>query len=652
MIGFFPDPYPDELLYSACARYQERLTNISKESVCYELFGSKASAYIDIPGHLSYLIAVLPPGHSYTIDYLIDNHTLLPLYLPFLTQELENQLRDDMKGEDASKTYRHLGCSSNKVKSPDWLKFCPLCVEEDKKKFGECYWHRIHQVPGVFVCPLHEVFLENSNVPMRNRENRYNFFTAEKAVKENYFSTSDLLTPYYAYCLKIAHDVNWLLNQHQILPNSELLYNRYLYLVIQNKFSTYKGQLYKFDFVKAFANFYPEGYLKLLNCEVDENWKRNWIYRPLRPSERSIHPLRHLLLIHFFGYSVEEFFNLFPNLKPFGEGSWPCLNPTCKYFRQLKIKECQITHNNKKGRRPIGLFSCNCGFTYTRKGPDLVAEDKFCKSTVKLYGEVWEESLQNLWKDSSISNHELSRKLGVSIPTLYSQAKRLKLVNSHSDCEKPQQAIEQISQTTVKNRLENYRQELLSLLNENPESGRRALATKCPRVYGWLRKHDFEWLEAHLPPPQTKTKKKLSSSPDWAIRDSQLADAVKAIALQFKNIPGSPKRITKKAIWRLLNKSSLLKCHLHELPLTAKVMSEVIETHEEFSIRKIQWVAECYRQQNVQPQRHQFVNKFSSSYSRSIPNPILDKAIDDAMRSLELINNAGDVNPIVIEDDL
>jgi hypothetical protein len=32
MIGFFTDPYPDELLYSACARYHRRVRNISKEA--------------------------------------------------------------------------------------------------------------------------------------------------------------------------------------------------------------------------------------------------------------------------------------------------------------------------------------------------------------------------------------------------------------------------------------------------------------------------------------------------------------------------------------------------------------------------------------------------------------------------------------------
>ena len=41
MIGFFPDPYPDELLYSVLARFQSRVQYPSRESLVRELFGTK-----------------------------------------------------------------------------------------------------------------------------------------------------------------------------------------------------------------------------------------------------------------------------------------------------------------------------------------------------------------------------------------------------------------------------------------------------------------------------------------------------------------------------------------------------------------------------------------------------------------------------------
>lgn len=39
------------------------------------------------------------------------------------------------------------------------LRFCPKCIEYDIRVFGEPYWHRKHQVPGVTVCSIHKISL-------------------------------------------------------------------------------------------------------------------------------------------------------------------------------------------------------------------------------------------------------------------------------------------------------------------------------------------------------------------------------------------------------------------------------------------------------------------------------------------------------------
>ncbi|HEX8377847.1 MAG TPA: hypothetical protein VF602_08505 [Pedobacter sp.] len=50
MIGFFPDPYPDELLYSACARYSERVKYVNKQFIMEDMFGRRGlSAIVDFP---------------------------------------------------------------------------------------------------------------------------------------------------------------------------------------------------------------------------------------------------------------------------------------------------------------------------------------------------------------------------------------------------------------------------------------------------------------------------------------------------------------------------------------------------------------------------------------------------------------------------
>ena len=68
MLGFFPTPYPDELLYSLIARYHLRSGSISPKITLSELFGSTSTiATIDLPANLNNLtkrLQHLTPNHA------------------------------------------------------------------------------------------------------------------------------------------------------------------------------------------------------------------------------------------------------------------------------------------------------------------------------------------------------------------------------------------------------------------------------------------------------------------------------------------------------------------------------------------------------------------------------------------------------------
>jgi hypothetical protein len=184
MIGHFPDPYPDELLYSVFARFSDRMDYPSKKSVIRALFGTwNVMADVDFPNHLDSLIAALPPGCNYTADSLIDDHTLLPFYGPFLPAERLELIRRDMHGDRVTAIPTRVGTVANHIPLPRWLRFCPQCMEEDRKTWGECYWHRVHQAPNVFVCPVHANCLQDSDVPIRNARTKYEFISAESMLR-------------------------------------------------------------------------------------------------------------------------------------------------------------------------------------------------------------------------------------------------------------------------------------------------------------------------------------------------------------------------------------------------------------------------------------------------------------------------------------
>lgn len=395
MLAYFPDPYPDELFYSICARFQDRVRYPSQRATVEDLFQTKnAIAIFDFPSRLNRIVAALPLKSGYTVDYFINNHTLLPFYSPFLPPERNQLIREEMDGDNGAKIHTRLGIVAGYVEMPSHLRFCPLCVEDDKKLFGECYWHRLYQVPGVEVCPTHAVFLEKSDVLTHNRRRTYEFLAAEQAIKMVLPRPIDPLEPVHKILFNIARDIKWLLNDCYFVPGLEDLYQKYLSLVKKSpELVTYTGRIRVQELLRLLKNHYPAKVLELFHCPLDEQIRDNWLAQLVRFPRRVHHPLRHLLLIQFLGYSAQEFFELQEANKSFGDAPWPCLNPVCQYFQQFRIKECQITYN-QDNHKLTGIFSCTCGFVYCRTTPEQSLEARFQLSRIKAYGSVWEESLK------------------------------------------------------------------------------------------------------------------------------------------------------------------------------------------------------------------------------------------------------------------
>jgi hypothetical protein len=146
----------------------------------------------------------------------------------------------------------------------------------------------------------------------------------------------------------------------------------------------------------------------------------------------------------------------------------------------------------------------------------------------------------------------------------------------------------------------------LSLREENPEAGGKLLRSLLPRVYMWLYRNDRDWLKAYMPPRQQTLS---PSRVDWESRDTQWAIAAKLSAERLKNAPERPVQITVAAIARDISQLANIQKHLDKLPLTAQVLAEVVETREQFAVRRVEYAAECFRQENVYPKEWQLVRR-------------------------------------------
>ncbi|PSB34402.1 TnsD family Tn7-like transposition protein [Stenomitos frigidus] len=640
MIGCFPDPYPDELLYSVCARFHDRVQYPNKKNTMRELFGDEAAiATVGLPSNLQTLVSMLPPGSPYTVERLINNHTLYPFYAPFLDCEQARQLWADMEGARGPSIYMRSGIMASTIQPMEWLRFCPVCAQEDKELLGEYYWHRIHQLPGIEVCPEHNVRVLDSKIRIQNPQTRHEFVSADRGTQLPRSRSYKLFNSHQAVLLRIAQDAAWLLKHQPLIPGLDILAKRYRELLAERDLATYSGRVRVSELLNQFCECYSPELLKYLQCQIDVESQHNWLFRLVRSPKGSQHPLRHLLLMQFLGHTAESFFKLPQQFKPFGKGPWLCLNKAADHFRKPVITECELAYSKEHGK-PIGTFSCSCGFVYSRTGPDESEEDTLRITKIRAFGSVWEDALKTLWYDSSVSLREIARQLGVDAATIKLHAAALELefprpgkrqtTRMSRTLARPLEVEPGVSEAS----LHRYRREWLTARQVYPEAGRTALKKQFQRVYTWLYRNDREWLEAHLPPRMAKSPPPVRV--DWEHRDIELADAARQAAIQLQTRPGKPTQITIAAVGRQLGQLALIQRHLDKLPVTAQVLSELVETREAFALRRIQWVVECYREEGICPQRWQLVRR--AGLRPEIEGlPVVQKALDEAVESLKIM---------------
>lgn len=638
MIGHFPTPHPDELLYSVCARYSARVRYTNDKSVIQELFGNvNSSATVDIPNNLNHLSMSLPTGSSLTVERLITQRTLFPFFSAFLPPERVRQLKDDLRGVRGQVGYLRSGIMASRIPTPERLRLCAECAREDESRFGEPYWHRLHQVPGVLICPSHEALLEECEVNRRAGRENLQFIAADAVTGAVPSQHQCLSGRERRVLLRIARDATWLL-EHPI-SGSELggLHSRYLGLLIQRGLASYTGGIHVTVLLPKFKSHYSPALLQLLHCEFtgSDPVKTNWLLRLVRPSRHARHPLYHLLLMQFLGCSAEEFFRLPSRGHPFGEGPWPCLNPAAEHYKEPVVQECVLS-SRLRYNRPVGTFSCGCGFSYARSGPDPSPEDRFCVGRVISFGPVWEAKLRQMWNDSSLSLSEVGRQLRVDPLTVRRHALRLNLPPSRRGRKtKPLPRAARLKctdvSTAIARKRRTYRANWVSATRQEPKTTLKALRLNLPREYAWLRRNDADWLMRHS--PLNPRRARLTSGVDWKKRDAEYAIAVIAAATRLGNNPGRPVQVTRSAIGRAVGATTLLRQKLNKMPLTAQVIARVVESRVEYAVRRIQWATECYAREGTMPRPWQLMLRASVYSLRTVSE--VKSAVDASLGLIE-----------------
>ena len=180
MIGFMPEIYPDELLYSRFTRYYERSGYMAYIFAAEDLFQNKNER-----PDVEFINRLTQDAQSVihkkmSADEVIMNHTMFPYYGRFLGKERRTEAYFALLNTDGN--YRNL-LPIPKAKRQRFLRYCPMCVNMDRDKYGETYWHRIHQMQGIDICPIHFCVLQNTDIAIGSTTSP-RFSAAENMIKD------------------------------------------------------------------------------------------------------------------------------------------------------------------------------------------------------------------------------------------------------------------------------------------------------------------------------------------------------------------------------------------------------------------------------------------------------------------------------------
>lgn len=590
MPAFFPAPLPDELLYSAFARFRDAMGPSSERSIIQTLFGSSTSTVIvDLPCRIDAFLSRLPPGNPLTARNIVQWHTTLPYYAPFLPPERVERTEALMHGNEGSTISGVLGLRPSRIQTPQDLRFCDKCADSDWRRFSVRYWHRAHQLSSVMVCPKHGTVLRK-----HFRSSAIHLFESLEQVLNQGKSISDVLlanTRIDLSCLQqLASETERLLNSHFRPPGLFLLQERYRSLLTERGWMKSPTNIRMGALRSAFTQHHGVSTLKELGCGLPSD-RDGWLERLLRKPRSASHPLHHLLVLKFLGCSVTRFFS-----------------------------------TNKGQQKSVGKQSPT-----GRQGSNNIATVSPYKKegTVDTHNASWEARLISLVAHSNQSLRGIARELEVDPRTVQRHSRRIGVWRDEwTTWQKMSPSTRHLKKS--EDMLRKYQKDWCELREKYPDEGTSALRRRVPAAYAFLYRNERDWLNAHK---STSTRVAAPTyRVDWTERDEKLLNEAVLIADELLNSDARPSWIRKTTILRRMRADSLYFTNIDKLPRTTVFLNAISENRSDFAKRKIAWSSQQFIQEGVQPERWELIRR--ASLRPGLANE-LDSETDEALENVQ-----------------
>lgn len=307
----FPPPHPDELLYSAIARAGMYLGITSPKQLLDELFNNrKVIATLDLPSHISHIADQLRNTKQYSVDCLINRHTLFPLYAPFVQQEIRDKAIELMKGKAGGAVHMMLGVSASRIKAIHHFQACTQCIEAQIERYGEAFWKRDWFIPNLPFCMEHGSLFIYKEKPTDSRHHFLPLIESNLSL-ENVSSIT-------------SQDSNILSAAQQLLqcpPLPSISFDQWshFYRELAHDFGYTRGEHIKHaEIQELFLQHWGKAYLQSKQLLCRENEENSWLKSIFRKHRKSFSFFEHLLVWQTFlpQEKLEDIFQYINKIQP------------------------------------------------------------------------------------------------------------------------------------------------------------------------------------------------------------------------------------------------------------------------------------------------------------------------------------------------
>lgn len=586
-----------------------------------------------MPSGIDTLVKMIPNSMNLNSYELIRDYTLFPYYSAFQSEDKVNAILNAMK--DAGKggsIHTMAGIMASTINPPEYLRFCSDCAIEDGEKFGELYWHRSHQTPGVILCPKHHSFIQDSTIRI-SEQNRHEFVAADERNCQIHAATMKYSDADLEKLSQISKDIEWSIRNYDFIRAKIISENglreSYLSLLQYKGFATANGRIYQSELLEAFKSFYGDAFLSIMQSNFDYDDENNWLSGIVRKHRKAFHPIRHLLFIRFICGSLDDFFGNVQNYSPFGQGPWPCLNAASDHYRMNTISAVTVTHCSDT-KLPVGTFECSCGFIYSRRGPDKSPADVYKIGRIKRYGHVWQEKLYGMAVDEGFGIFLIAKRLRADPGTIKKYLNLVCAEDSITD------ASNQIGHTFPNSDLlrDQHREAWLEIQETHKGASKTELGRIAKSHFTWLYKYDKVWLDHNS--PELRHVKSVNKRVDWVDRDSRVYKEVEQAVNDILSASEKPVRVSLSRVGKTVGLLGLLDRHLEKMPMTEHYLQSVLESDSDYRKRRALWAIDEISNSGQEPKLWSVLRKagIRSEYKSEVEEFIVNEICKINKRNL------------------